>query len=105
MNQKFPFTPGPWTRVHGVDGRTTHIVDAKGRTVCTMSSPFGIPFEENEANARLICQAGDLLVSVLELLQQVHTPTATMDTNPEDPFPLPAYQISAKKTVDSAVKS
>lgn len=60
------YTPGPWTTTLSVVGTT------RG-TICTMCRPCdrtgrGIPSDEQDANARLIAAAPDLLAACREAL-------------------------------------
>lgn len=64
-------TPAPWMRVHNSRGRTYRIISSANETVTALPIVGGIDdFDENEANARIIAAAPELLAALEKLIAQ-----------------------------------
>ena len=63
-----PHTPGPWELKYEKTGRTIDAVIKMGKAAIYFTRGIGQTFEEQQANARLIASAPDLLSALEEMI-------------------------------------
>jgi hypothetical protein len=70
-------TPGPWKWSKAHNG-LTYIYDAKGRVIARVFRPAGMSQGEQQANARLIAAAPELLNSLILMVRTHDEPAETL---------------------------